>query len=205
MKFTTSTQSIAAAAVLFLQFADAVRLAPFPLISHKLTLLPPETRHGPQPRLRLAIRARHFAPIITSQEEIYTIGDAYNNTVGIELVGDTMMMIDMLSKKQVATMAGPIDAWARVAYPSKEVIADAALVAEMKSELVGFLDGVRAGTSVEDSLAKRLMAKASGVENAVEKRDACSCPVLPITVCCCFARGFASSLLALVENDRYLS
>jgi len=78
-------------------------------------------------------------------------------------------------------MAGPVDEWARANYPGKEITGDAALVAEMKSELVGFLDGVRAGTSVEDSLAKRSTVGASEVEGAVQKRAFCACPVLPIS------------------------
>jgi hypothetical protein len=116
-------------------------------------------------------------PVITTQEEIFTTADAYNQTVGIELVGGTMMMIDLLQNKQVATFGGDLDKWARSNYPGEDVLNDSAFIEDMKNQLAGHLDDVRAGIPLEQSLAAR--STDSDVESLVP-RKACGCPILPI-------------------------
>jgi hypothetical protein len=118
------------------------------------------------------------APVITTQEEIYTTADAYNQTVGIELVNGTMMMIDMMQNKQIATFGGAVDEWARSNYPSEDIINDSAFIEEMKNKLAGHLDDVRAGIPLKQSLAARGTDSGQG---SLNPRKACGCPLLPIS------------------------
>ncbi|KAE9377524.1 hypothetical protein N431DRAFT_327868 [Stipitochalara longipes BDJ] len=158
MKFSSSTKTAAAAVVFFLQIANAK------------TMMKSEV-FGWQYELDFT------APVITTKEEIYTTADAYNQTVGIELVNGTMMMIDLMQNKQIATFGGAVDEWARANYPGEDIINDTAFIEEMKNKLMGHLDDVRAGIPLKQSLAAR--STDSDLAN-VDPRKPCGCPLLPI-------------------------
>jgi hypothetical protein len=121
------------------------------------------------------------APVITTQAEIFTTADAYNQTVGIELVGGKMMIIDMMNHKQVATMGGAVEEWARANYPTEEVIAsNSDLVQEMKAEMSLHIDDVKAGIPLDRSMAMRKTTSGLQARENVP-RAFCACPVLPIS------------------------
>jgi hypothetical protein len=118
------------------------------------------------------------APVVTTKAEIATIAAAHNQTVGIELVGGTMMLIDVMQRKQVARMEGAVDEWARAHYPSEELLNDSGLVEELKSEVTGHLDNMRAGMSLKTSLKKSLAARSTSADvgGTVKRQSGCPCP-----------------------------
>jgi len=110
---------------------------------------------------------------------MYATANAYNQTVSIELVGGTMMLVDQISKTQVATLSGALDEWARAAYPSPSTIADMKKSGELpgaKAELNGLLAAVAAGTPMTNALAARRADQEAGGPGLTKR--VCACPVV---------------------------
>ena len=118
------------------------------------------------------------APAITTRDEMNAMADAYNHTVSIELVQGTMMLVEQMEKKQVATFGGALDEWARAAYPSPSLIAKMEQSGEIegyKAELTGLLADVAAGSTMANALtARRAVREAKGLT----KRDCGGCPII---------------------------
>ncbi|KAK0749781.1 hypothetical protein B0T18DRAFT_389318 [Schizothecium vesticola] len=109
------------------------------------------------------------APAIDTQAEILATAAAHNQTVTVERVGGTMMLVDLLGRRQVAKFGSQLDAWARANYPSDDlVLRGSAEVDAMKAELHGLLDEVRAGHELtrESILARRVAER--GLEAAMK-------------------------------------
>jgi len=88
-----------------------------------------------------------------------------------------MMLVDQMSKKQVATFRGPLNEWARAAYPSPSLIANMKQSGELagpKAELNGLLAAVAAGTPMTNAVAAR---RADQEASGLAKRN-CVCPIV---------------------------
>ncbi|KAK0648553.1 hypothetical protein B0T16DRAFT_388753 [Cercophora newfieldiana] len=161
MKFSSSSRAVAAAVGLLVQVADAKSVV--------------SDVYGWQYELDTTV------PTILTKDEMFTIGDAHNKTVSIELVDGTMMLVDQLAKKQVATFGGALDEWARAAYPSPALIASmkkSGELDEVKAGLNGILGAVAAGAPMDKALAAH---KAEQEVAGLTKRN-CLC-IGPVYVC----------------------
>lgn len=118
-----------------------------------------------------------WAPVITTKDDMFAVGNAYNQSVGIELLEGKMTLVDVVSKKQVATFAGELDTWARENYPSPEVIEqNKDIITGMKSEVNSLVaEVVTSGKTMSSVIAAR---KADEQAAGVSKRAYCGCPFI---------------------------
>ncbi|KAF4636655.1 hypothetical protein G7Y89_g1438 [Cudoniella acicularis] len=148
-----------------------------------------------------------MAPIITQKHEILAIARAHNKTVGIEMVNGTMMIIDHLQRKQVATMQGDVEQWARSSYPHA-TINDSALIEKTKAVAIGHLDNIRSGIPLHVSMAMTTGESEAG--NNLDRRGCVACFLSPasclIQSCdklCIIASCFTTSVNIITWNRAY--
>ena len=135
------------------------------------------------------------APAITTKDELYALANAYNQTVSIELVDGTMMMVEQMEKKQVATFGGALDEWARAAYPSPSLIASmkkSGKLSGLSTQLDSLVAEVAAGSSMTTALAAY---RANHQARALDKRN-CVCPIFVFS--CLLIDGCAGLCLLFV-------
>ena len=78
-----------------------------------------QAQHG---RVKSALYAWAYtldpiAPTVATKDDFWQISDAFNHTVHIERVEDTLMVIDQTSLMQVGTLAGSFEAAVDAVYP----------------------------------------------------------------------------------------
>jgi len=107
------------------------------------------------------------------------------------------MLVDQLSKTQVATLGGALGEWASAGYPSPEEIASikkSGEATEIGAEVSSLVKEVEGGESVGNLLAKRkAMALAEKEKRGVERRAPCLCPVFVFS--CLLIEGCAGICL----------
>jgi len=124
MKLSSSTQAIAAGVGFLLRFAEAVRVHRSQVENTCQALTRIQQKSAASDIFDWHYELDAMALVITTKSEMYATADAFNQTVSIELVEGTMMLVDQMSKKQVATFSGALNEWARAAYPSPSLIAN---------------------------------------------------------------------------------
>ncbi|KAK4447977.1 hypothetical protein QBC34DRAFT_466579 [Podospora aff. communis PSN243] len=180
MKLSNSIQAIAAAMSFLTPFASALT-APSALFPWSYTLTP-------------------TAPLLTTKADLIALSHSYNDTVSIELVAGTMMLVDQLSKTQVATLSGALGDWAFAGYPSAAEIAsikESGEAAEIGVEVSSLVQAVEGGETVGGVLAKRRammgLALRKRGDGGVERRAPCLCPVFVFS--CLLMEGCAGICL----------
>ena len=113
--------------------------------------------------------------------EVYSISYQYNHTVGIEAVGGQMMLIDHLQKKQVATMSGQVEDWARTNYPSEDYLKQPGVVQNAIAGMATLMQVSNANDTL-DEWSGRWEKPGSPPPSSNDKRGVCgACPILIFT------------------------
>ncbi|KAK4447118.1 hypothetical protein QBC34DRAFT_143355 [Podospora aff. communis PSN243] len=123
------------------------------------------------------------APIITSMDDMDATAKAWNNTVSIEHIEGTFMLVEQLSKTQVATFGGALLDWARANEPTEEQLAaarDSGKIDEMEAN--GILAAIATGMSMDDVVEARTLARRDTLRQSF-KWDCHFCPGIPIFSC----------------------
>ena len=89
------------------------------------------------------------APVISTVDDALNLSETYNNTVAMESFGEKIVLVDLRTKKQVATVGGELETTSRLAMAESMQASNADALAYAQQEVEYYLEhgSFRAGAA----------------------------------------------------------